>query len=187
MTDDTPQTRPAGRLVEPAEFAAHLQVAEDDILEWIAEGRLPTEPGPDGRPRLRILREEHGERGTLIHGFFMYATGSLTQAELTERRRQRELESFSYDGPIDIDTLTEAIARRLAAVVPDPERARPWHGIVFGTDIPLSVSYDPTRPVQDVMRGVADGVLRMWWGEAHSPILELEPLPVAEVLRAPRS
>ena len=32
---------------------------------------------------------------------------------------------------------------------------------------------------------IADGVMRMWWGEAGAPILELEPLPLAEVLRAP--
>jgi hypothetical protein len=213
-------------LATPSEFAAVLQVTEQDVLDWIAEGVLPSEPGPDGEPRLRIIDEGHEDRGATQSGFFMYSTGSLTEQEIKTRRRRRELESYGYDdsdGRIDIDALVAALGRRLTAVVPDPAKAEPCLGKVYGTDVAGWVAGSADEPPEALIpaiaarvmettsehladdttepwpaRGgqfpggfapigaeIADGVLRMWWGEAAAPILELEPLPLAEVLRPP--
>src|SRR5262249_43616547 len=124
-------------------------------------------------------------------------------------------------GPIDGDALLSALARRLAAVVPDPARARGDQGRLFGVDVPMCLAYSENQAPEALIASIAesvlehvsdrladdttepwparggqfpggfapigttieDGVLRMWWGDAGAPILELEPLPLAEVLR----
>lgn len=229
--DETPLGERAPRLIAPSEFAAMLEVTEQDVLDWIAEGRLPSEPGPGGEPRLRITAESHGDPGpaagsAITSGVIFYSRGSLTREEIQARRRQRELESYGYDdydGPIDIDALVAALGRRLAAVVPDPAQAAPHLGRVYGTDVAGWVARSEAEPPEELIaaiaarvmettsedladdtaepwpaRGgqfpggfapigteIAGGRLRMWWGEAGAPILELVPLPLAEVLRAP--
>jgi hypothetical protein len=224
-----PGTGAGQRRVTAAEFAAILHVTEQDVLDWIAEGKLPSEPGPDGEPRMDVMEEHFGssEDGAAITGgFFYYSAGSVTGEEIAARRRVRQLESYGYDdyaGPIDIEALVVALSRRLAAVVPDPALAEPYLGKVYGTDVAAWVAGSADQPPEALIpviaarvmettsedladdttepwpaRGgqfpggfapigaeIADGVMRMYWGEAGAPILELEPLPLAEVLRAP--
>jgi hypothetical protein len=103
--DMNPPIGTGPRLVGPAEFAAVLDVTEDDVRRWIAEGKLPWEPGPDGEPLLQIIDEAHEEHDGAAMGFVMYSTGSLGSDEIGTRRRERELESYAYDGPIDADAL----------------------------------------------------------------------------------
>jgi hypothetical protein len=220
MHDDTPLRGTGPRLITATEFAAVLKVTEQDVLDWIAEGRLPSEPGADGAPRLRIIDEAHEDGGATRAGFVMYSSGSLTREEIRTRRRERELESYGYDGPIDVDALTEALALRLAAVVPDPRDATADMGMLYGTDVALCVAAGEADAPEELVRStvervmastsdhladdttepwparagqfdggfapigteIAEGRLRMWWGDAAAPILELEPLPLEQVL-----
>jgi hypothetical protein len=219
--DDDPLIGTGPRLVSVAEFAAVLNVTEEDVRGWIAEGKLPSEPGPDGEPLLEIIDEDHEEHDGAAMGFVMYSTGALGSDEIGARRRERQLESYAYDGPIDADSLVAALAQRLNAVVPDPADAAAQYGIVFGVDVAdlLAGSEDgapgeliasiaarvmenasdsvaddtaepwPARAGQfeggfaPVATEVRDAVVRMWWGSSDAPVLELEPLVVAEVLK----
>ena len=133
--DATPPIGTGPRLVSVAEFAAVLSITEDDVRGWIAEGKLPSEPGPDGEPLLEIIDEAHHEHDGAAMGFVMYSVGALGSEEIGTRRRERQLEIYSSDGPIDADALVAALARRMAAVVPDPAWAAPKYGIVFGVDV----------------------------------------------------
>ena len=218
--DHDPLIGTGPRLVSPAEFAAVLNVTEDDVRGWIAEGKLPSEPGPDGEPLLSIIDEAHEEDDGAAMGFVMYSTGSLGGDEIGARRRDRQLESYTYDGPIDADALVAALARRLAAVVPDAAVEAPYRGIVYGVDVAWWLSGSEDRSPEELVAAVAaqvmentservadetaepwparagdfesgfapvgtevrDRVVRMWWGNAEAPVLELEPLVLAEVV-----
>ena len=143
--DENPPLGTGPRLLSPAEFAAVLKVTEDDVRGWIAEGKLPSETGPDGEPLLEIIDEAHEEDDGAAMGFVMYSTGALEGDEIAARRRDRQLESYAYDGPIDADALVAALAQRMAAVVPDASVEAPYRGIVYGVDVPcwLDGSEDP--------------------------------------------
>ena len=147
MDDDTPLRGTGPRLITPAEFAAVLKVTEQDVLDWIAEGRLPSEPGSDGAPCVRIIDEAHEDRGATRASSVMYSSGSLTREEIRTRRRERERESYGYDGPIDVNALTEALASRLAAVLPRSARRDRGRGDA-STERTLRCAWRPARPTR---------------------------------------
>jgi hypothetical protein len=154
--DDEPQPIGTGpRLVSLAEFAAVLKVTEEDVRGWIAEGKLPSEPGPDGEPLLEIIDEAHDEDGGVAMGFVMYSTGDLTGEEIGGRRRERHAESYAHDGPIDADALVAALARRMAAVVPDPAREAPHWGVVYGVDVPSCLEGSEDQAPEELVAGMA--------------------------------
>jgi hypothetical protein len=219
--DESPPVGTGPRLTSPAEFAAVLKVTEDDVRGWIAEGKLPCELGPDGEPLLEIIDEAHEEHDGAAMGFVMYSTGALGSDEIGARRRERQLESYAYDGPIDADSLVAALAQRMNAVVPDSVVEAADRGMVYGVDVPRWLAGSEDRTPDELVAGIAaqmmenaserladdtaepwparagdfdggfppvgtevrDGVVRMWWGPSDAPVLELEPLPVGEVLK----
>jgi hypothetical protein len=218
--DANPPIGTGPRLVSPAEFAAVLKVTEDDVRGWIAEGKLPAEPGPDGEPLLSIIDEAYEEHDGGAMGFVMYSADALGSDEIGTRRREREREGYAYDGPIDADALVAALARRLADVVPDAAIEAPYRGMVYGVDVAWWLSGSEDRSPEELVAAIAaqvmentservadetaepwparagqfeggfapvgtevrDRVVRMWWGNAEAPVLELEPLLLAEVV-----
>ena len=157
--DEEPLIGTGPRLVSPTEYATLLSVSEDDVRGWIAEGKLPTEPGPDGEPWLRIIDEAHEEDDGVAVGFVMYSTGSLRSDEIGVRRRDRELESYSYDGPIDADALVAALARRLADVVPDAAVEAPYRGMVYGVDVAQWLSGSEDGSTEELVAAIAAQVM----------------------------
>src|SRR6202000_3487267 len=59
------------------------------------------------------------------------------------------------DGPIDADALIEALARRLAAVVPDPAHATPHRGVVCGVDVPWLLECSEARAPEELVAAMA--------------------------------
>ena len=226
MDEQMPLAGSGPRLVSPAEFAAVLRVTEDDVREWIGQGKLPFEPGPDGEPLLRITEEGGADEGpsdaaaAISASLVFYSTGELTREKLDGRRRERQVESYDYDGPIDLGALVAALSRRMAAVVPDGSEEAPHQGVVYGVDVPAALAGGEDRGVEELVAGIAervmesaservaddtaepwparagqfeggfppvgtevrDGAVWMWWGLRESPVLELEPLLIEEVL-----
>ncbi len=157
--DENPPIGTGPRLLSPAEFAAVLKVTEDDVRGWIAEGKLPSETGPDGELLLEIIDEAHEEHDGAAMGFVMYSTGALEGDEIGARRRDRQLESYAYDGPIDADALVAALGRRMAAVVPDASVEAPYRGIVYGVDVPWWLDGSEDRAPEELIAAISAQVM----------------------------
>jgi hypothetical protein len=85
------------RLVTPAEMAEIMAVDETDVLRWMGEGHLESEPGADGSPRIRISEHHDDDSGPVHAGltFFQTNGGPEFDAEIFARRATRRRERDS--------------------------------------------------------------------------------------------
>jgi hypothetical protein len=222
------------RLLDAAEFAGILGVAEEDVLEWMLDGHIPYEDGPEGEPRVRIA-DSYTVDGPLAswEANYSISTEPAFCAELDRRRREHELAALGW-GEVDIAALADAFANRLRVVVPYAFRVsvdgpmvllRDWKGdsaggLDFayhasspengsGADRVRAASASALRNVQDDLTMVTtdpwpqhgpgqlpdphaeitpDGeTVRLFYGDSANPVLELEPLRIADVLSTPSS
>jgi hypothetical protein len=162
------------RLVTAAEMAQIMGVAESDVREWIADGRLPSEPGEDGSPRFRIT-EGHLRDGPVEEGLMFYSTGAAPDFAEEQARRQRAHERSQGDpGGVDLGLLTEAVAARL-------RRVAPHRATVTVEDVGFIRIGDRLGGWAGIGLTPAnlDGTVGVTEPEA---VLELDPLRIADVL-----
>jgi hypothetical protein len=226
--DDDDLMPMSDRLVTAGEMAQIMGVAEADVREWMADGRLPSEAGEDGSPRVRIT-EGHRGAGPLEEWMMSYRTGGGPDFVEEQARRQRAHQRSQGDpGGVDVGLLTKAVAARLRQVAPHRAMVtiedvgfirigdRPGTGAGIGltpanldesrTDAErvlgvvgsalasaqdefAEISTDPwpvfgPGSLPDPHAELSDDqtVIRLWFGDADRPVLELEPLLIADVL-----
>jgi hypothetical protein len=222
------------RLVDAAEFAGILGVAEEDVLQWMLDGHIPYVDGPEGEPRVGIA-DRYTVDGPVSswEANYSVSTEPAFCAELVRRRREHELAGLDW-GDVDVAALADAFANRLRVVVPyafrvSGDRAmvlvRDWKGDgAGGIDMAYHASSPQNGSGADRVRAAAASALRnaqedltmvttdpwpqhgpgqlpdphaeittdgetvrLFYGDATRPVLELEPLPIADVLSTPSS
>jgi hypothetical protein len=152
------------RLITAAEFASMLGATEDDVLEWMLAGHIPSVEGPDREPRVRIA-EEHSVDGPIASGFTIYSISDdpAFRAELARRRREHALGTLDW-GDVDVEALADALATRLRAVVPSAVRVVAERATVFlrdpdghgiGIDIAFHASFPEAGSGADRVRTAA--------------------------------
>lgn len=170
MTSDEPPIRGGGpRLVSVEEAARILQVAEGDVWQWIAAGKIHSVTVSGGERRLQLLRETHEGSGPNRGGFISLQLHDADIDEPTAREFQREPAGARRaahlarlpETEIDADPLATALARSLAGVAPARLSVVAEGGIVWirneeghgaGSDIALLVSDDGLSPHEQARR-----------------------------------
>jgi hypothetical protein len=110
------------RLVAPAELAQIIDVDEADVLASIERGELEVQHGDDGEPLVSV-HERHQVDGPLESGLTVFESAGISQlsdgaaAERRARERDEQIATAAATG-VDVEALTAALARRLAAVAP---------------------------------------------------------------------
>ena len=169
-SDDSEVYHGGPRLISVEEAARILQVAEADVREWIAAGKIDSVIGPGGEHRLRLLSETHERSGPNQGGFISLQLHAADTDQLTVQEFQRELARARRtaqlarlpETDIDPDALATALARLLVGVAPArlsivAERGMVWirdedgHGA--GSDIALMVSDRGVSPDEQARRG----------------------------------
>jgi hypothetical protein len=179
----------SARLVTPAEMAEIMQVGEDDVLEWIADGHLDSEPATDGAPCVRISETRYEDEGPLRQWQLCFRTsgGAEFHEELGRRRRAHQRQSGDPGG-VDVDALTDALAARLKAVA--PRRAlvtiqgtgfilvgdRPGTGAGIGVSPAAPSPSQPRRTDAERVRGVVQDMLETVQDEFAE--ISTDPWPV---------
>lgn len=104
------------------------------MLQWMLAGHIPYVDDSEGQPRVRVL-EEHFVDGPITSGFISYpmSRDPKFQAEVAHRRRELELKTMDW-GDVDVEALAQALAVRLAAVVPSACHVTVERAMIFGRD-----------------------------------------------------
>jgi len=159
------------RLITPEEAAALLGVSGLDVLDWIDRRMISSAISEAGEPQI-VLTEERVHNDGPFSGYFTRlelgrgidpASRERFQQELQVRRRELELDGLDY-GAIDVDELTNALAKRLAAVIPDGTDVSVSEGMVFvdgsGIDVAVAVARGDGPPAE-LIRDVAERALQI--------------------------
>jgi hypothetical protein len=144
--------------------AAELMcVSERAVQDWIEQGLISHESFPDGSPGIRVTDELHERSGPISTGFVMWDLHrGVDVASLVADSDGSAEERLIALGEIALDKASAG----LAELTGEPWPAKPGE---FPSGFPPFTAR------------ISDGALRMSYGGADRPILELRPIDVGSI------